>query len=313
MMAAEAQTSTTQSQNSEPNPGPSRQQAMLYGIVGDGLEEVTRRVPIDEPPPLGENSTLNSIGQPIPRLDAVQKVTGSARYTFDIQLPGMLWARRVVSPWPHARVKSIDTSAAERYPGVRAVHVLDRMLQTAQLRDPKAEQGNRYPTVRYAGQPIAAVAAETPRAAEEAAKLVRVEYEILPHVTSLEAAMEPDAPVVFPGPVEQPSTAGGGGAPPGLPQNGNRRGPNKGDRLGPPRGDVSEGFAESDVVVEAEFRTQVQTHVPMETHGIVADWREDGLTIYASTQWTQSVLEEAAEYFDLPKSRIRVVSEFTGG
>src|SRR5919106_102294 len=313
MMAAEAQTPSTQPQHPEPNPGPSRQQAMLYGIVGDGLEEVTRRVQKQNPPPLGENSALKSIGKPIPRLDAIQKVTGRARYTFDIQLAGMLWGRRVVSPWPHARVKSIDTSAAERYPGVRAVHVLERVLQAAQLRDPKAEQGNRYPTVRYAGQPIAAVAAETPRAAEEAAKLVRVEYEILPHVTSLEAAMEPHATVVFPGPVEQPSTAGGGGAPPGLPQNGNVRGPNTGDRLGPPRGDVTKGFAESDVVVEAEFRTQVQTHVPMETHGIVADWREDGLTIYASTQWTQSVLDEAAEYFDLPKSRIRVISDFTGG
>ena len=296
-----------------PNSGPSRQQAMLYGIVGDGLKEVTRRVPLDEPPPLAENSKLKSIGKPIPRLDAVQKVTGKARYTFDIQLPGMLWGRRVVSPWAHARVKSIDTSAAERYPGVRAVHVLDRVLQTAQLRDPKAELGNRYPTVRYAGQPIAAVAAETPRAAEQAAKLVRVEYERLPHVTELDAAMKPDAPVVFPGPVEQPSTAGGGGAPPGLPQHGNLRGPNTGGRFGPPRGDVSKGFAESDVVLEGEFRTQVQTHVPMETHGIVADWRDDGLTIHASTQWTLSVRDEAAEHFNLPKSRIRVISDFTGG
>src|SRR5436190_25285 len=81
----------------EPNPGPSRQQAMLYGIVGDGLKEVTRRVPIDEPPPLGENARLGSIGKAIPRLDAVQKVTGKARFTFDVQLPGMLWGRLVVS------------------------------------------------------------------------------------------------------------------------------------------------------------------------------------------------------------------------
>jgi xanthine dehydrogenase YagR molybdenum-binding subunit len=297
----------------KPNPGPSRQQAMLYGIVGQEMMEVTRRVPAEEPPPLPPNATLGSIGRPIPRLDAVQKVTGQARYTFDIRLPGMLWARRVVSPWPHARVKSIDTSAAERYPGVRAVHVLERVLQSAQLRNPRIEQVNHHPTVRYAGQPIAAVAAETPRAAEEAAKLVRVEYERLPHVTDLEAAMKADAPIVFPGPVEQPATAGGGGAPPGLPQRGNVRGPNTGDRLGPPRGDVTTGFAESDVVIEGEFRTQVQTHVPMETHGIVADWRDEGLTIYASTQWTQSVLDEAAEHFDLPKSRIRVISDFTGG
>jgi xanthine dehydrogenase YagR molybdenum-binding subunit len=111
MMAAEAQTSTTQSQQPEPNPGPSRQQGMLYGIVGGGLDEVTRRVPIDEPPPLGENSTLKSIGKPIPRLDAVQKVTGRARYTFDMQLPGMLWGRHVVSSWPHARVKPLGAAA----------------------------------------------------------------------------------------------------------------------------------------------------------------------------------------------------------
>jgi xanthine dehydrogenase YagR molybdenum-binding subunit len=311
-MAADSQTPAGNPQTPEPNPGPSRQQTMTYGIVGDGLVEVTRRVPMDEPPPLPENARLNSIGKSIPRLDAVQKVTGKARYTFDVQLPGMLWGCYVVSPWAHAVVKSVDTSAAERYPGVRAVYVMDQVLGGARLRDATAEQGNRYPTVRYAGQPIAAVA-KTQRAAAEAAKLVRIECEQLPHVTELDSAMKTSAPVVFSGPVEQPATAGGGGAAPGLPQNGNVRGPNKGNRFAPPRGDVDKGFAESDVIIENEFRTQVQTHVPMETHGVVADWREDGLTIYASTQWTLSLRDEAAEHFDLPKSKIRVISEFTGG
>jgi xanthine dehydrogenase YagR molybdenum-binding subunit len=91
------------------------------------------------------------------------------------------------------------------------------------------------------------------------------------------------------------------------------RGPDTGQRLGGPRGNVETGLAEADVVVEAEYRTQVQTHVPMETHGIVADWREDGLTIYASTQFTTSVRDEAAEIFALPKSKVRVISDFTGG
>ena len=127
------------------------------------------------------------------------------------------------------------------------------------------------------------------------------------------AAMDDEAPIVFPGPVEQPSTAGGGGAPEGLPQKGNVRGPNFGRPGMTPTGDVEKGLAEADVVVEAEYRTQVQTHVPMETHGIVADWRDDGLTIYASTQHTHSVRDEAAEHFDLPKSKIRVISDFTGG
>ena len=291
----------------------SRKQAMLYGIADERLGEITRDVPIDEPPPLPENARLSAIGQSIPRLDAVQKVTGQARYTFDVQLPGMLHARRIVSTLPHARVTSIDTSEAEKYPGVRAVHVLERIFLTAQLRDPKAEAGNRYPTVRYTGQPLAGVAAETAKAAEAAARLVKIEYEPLPHVTSLEDAMRDDAPQVFPGPTEQPGTAGGGGAVPGLPQRGNVRGPDSGQMFGGPRGDVGKGFAEADVIVEGEYRTQVQTHVPMETHGLVADWREEGLTIYASTQFTASVRDEAAENFNLPKNKVRVISDFTGG
>src|SRR5205814_7915820 len=167
-----------------------RPQSVAYGIVEDHVEHVTRQVPLDEPPPLAENSTLTVIGKPIPRLDAREKVTGRARYTFDVQLPGMLYARRVVSTVPHARIRRIDTSAAEKSPGVRAVHVLERVLLQAQLRDPKHESANRYPMVRYAGQPLAAVAAETPRQAEAAARLVKVEYEPMPHVTNLEEAMQ---------------------------------------------------------------------------------------------------------------------------
>ena len=225
----------------------------------------------------------------------------------------MLYARIVSSTVPHARIKSIDTSAAEAYPGVQAVHILDRLLSIAQLRDPCVEANERYPLVRYHGQPIAAVAATSMRAAKAAAKLVRIEYERLPHVTSLEAAMQQDAPVVFPGPTEQAATAGGGGAAPGLPQKGNLRGPARGGLGGGPRGDVQQGFAQADHIVTREYRTQVQTHTPMETHGLVADWRDDELTLYASTQFALSVRDEAADVFELPKEKIRVISEFTGG
>ena len=145
-------------QPTAPKP-PLRDQQVTYGIVGDGLEQVARRVPAGEPPPLGANATLRVIGKRMPRLDAMQKVTGKARYTFDVQLPGMLYARRVVSTVAHGRVISVDTTAAERHPGVRAVHVLDRQLQTAQLRDHSQEKP-RYPIVRYLGQPIAGVAAD---------------------------------------------------------------------------------------------------------------------------------------------------------
>jgi xanthine dehydrogenase YagR molybdenum-binding subunit len=296
-----------------PAPAPSREQSMNYGIVGDSVEPISRRVPLDEPPPLPPNAELSVIGRSVPRFDAVQKVTGKARYTADIQLPGMLFARRVVSTVAHARVTAIDTSEAERHPGVRAVYILDRQLQTARLRDAAAEAKTRYPVVRYVGQPLAGIAAETQRAADAAALLVKITYEPLPFVTELQPAMKEDAPAVFPGPTEQAATAGGGGAAPGLPQRGNVRGPDTGRMFGLPRGNTAQALAEADLVIEATYQTQVQTHVPMETHGMIADWREDGLTIYASTQFTASVRDEAAEMFDLAKSRVRVISDFTGG
>ena len=94
-----------------------RTETLSYGIIGQSLEQVTRHVPSDEPPPLPPNAELNVIGKPIDRLDAAQKVTGKARFTFDVQLPGMLYARRVVSTHAHARVNAVDTSEAEKYPG----------------------------------------------------------------------------------------------------------------------------------------------------------------------------------------------------
>ena len=316
--AAPSKPAEVQAGDATPQPSfrkaePSRQQSVPYGIVGDQVEQVIRQVPVDEPPPLPPNAELGVIGRSVPRFDAVQKVTGKAVYTADVRLSGMLFGRRVVSTVPHARVVTIDTSAAERHPGVRAVHVLDRQLQTAQLRDQNTTGPIRHPVVRYLGQPLAGIAADSQRLADEAALLVKVTYEPLPHVTELEAALEDSAPAVFPGPTEQAATAGGGGAAPGLPQHGNVRGPDTGKMFGLPRGDAAQAIAGADIVIDATYRTQVQTHVPMETHGLVADWRQDGLTIYASTQFTASVRDEAAEMFGLPRSRVRVISDFTGG
>lgn len=282
------------------------------GIAGAGLGDVERTVPSDEPPPLAPNAKLAVLGRPTPRIDGRAKVTGAARYTADVRLPGMLFARMVRSPLPHAKVASIDTAAAEAHPGVRAVHVIEKLLGSAVLRDPSKEIPSKLPIVRYAGQPVAAVAAATPDAADEAARLVKVVYEALPFVVDLEDARKADAPQVFPAPADQAGTAGGGGGPRGVPQVGNVHGPVKKGFMGPPKGDVKQGLADADVKVEAEFRTQVQTHSALETHGVVADWRADGLTVYASTQGTGSVKDELAEIFSLPKSRVRVVTEFMG-
>lgn len=283
------------------------------GIAGDSMSEVERTIPADEPPPLPVNEKLAVVGKPTPRLDGRQKVTGAARYTADVRLPGMLWTRIVRSTLPHARIRAVDTSAAERAPGVRAVALVDHLIGGAELRDKSKETPSQYPVVRYVGQPIAAVAAVTQAAADEAARLVRVEYEPLPFVIDVEEARKPDAPPVFPGPADAAGSAGGGGGPAGVPQTGNVRGPNKSGPGGPPIGDVERGLAEAEVVVDATYRTQVQTHSPMEPHGLVADWRDDGLTVYASTQGTGSVRDELAEVLGIPKGKVRVITEFMGG
>ena len=286
------------------------------GIIyegGGGVSPVERLVPSEEAPPLPVNAELSVVGKPATRIDGRLKVTGAAAYTADIRLPGMLYARVVRSTHPHARILSIDTSAASAYPGVRAVHVLEHLRDTAVLEDPSQEVPSNVPIVRYVGQPIAAVAAVTQAAAEEAMRLVKVEYEPLPFVVDLDDARKPDAPLVFPGPAYQPATGAGGGGPPGVPQTGNVRGPTVGGYFGGPPGDVDAGLADADVIVESSYRTQVQTHSAMETHGVVADWRADGVTVYASTQAVSRVREELAEVFDMPLAKIRVITEFMGG
>ncbi len=291
-----------------------RSVTLPHGIPEDGIGAVRRQIPADEPPPWPVNAELAVVGKPTPRLDGELKVTGGARYTADIQLPGMLYARRIVSPHPHARIRSVDTTECEKHSGVKAVHIMKRELKTAKLEDASKELKSDFPIVRYAGQPIGAVAAVSQAAADEAAALVKVEYEILPFVVDMEVAEKPGAPSVYPAPASQAGTAGGGGGPSGIPLNGNVRGPVRNRRnQGTPEGDVKQGFADADVVVEAEFRTQVQTHSPMETHGVVADYKPDGLTVYASTQGTKSVRKEIADLFELPLSKIRVVTEFMGG
>ncbi len=293
--------------NSKPNV-PTRDQALRIGIAEEELTTVQKEIPATEPPPLAPNADLTVIGKPTQRWDGKAKVTGAARYTADIRLPGMLYAKMVNSSVPHAKVLSIDTSAAERYPGVKAVYVITHIDGNAELRDKSKEIPSRYPIVRYAGQPIAAVAAVSPQIADDAVKLVKVEYQQFPFVTDRNVAQQADSPLVYPGPADQAGTAGGGGGPKNVPQVGNVHGPAEKQV-----GYVKEGFADADATVEAHYTTQVQTHSALETHGFVADWKPDGLTVYASTQSTSSVREELAYIFKLPKSKVRVITEYMGG
>lgn len=226
-----------------------------------------------------------------PRLEAAQKVTGRAKYTYDIRLPGMLWARMVRAPIPAGRIVRIDMAKAERLPGVRAVWRTDAKL------------------VRFAGQDIAAVAAVTQEIAEDAARLVEVQYEATPFVTDLDAAMAPKAPVVF--------AEGQAPAAPNAPRNGNVIGPLPPPTLsgarGGSRGDVEKGLAEADTVQEATYRLAVHTHAVLETHGIVAQWEGDQLTVYTSTQGVFMVRAALAEAFGLDRKKVRVITEHMGG
>jgi xanthine dehydrogenase YagR molybdenum-binding subunit len=281
--------------------------SMPVGVPGYTLHDEQRDVLATEPPVWPINQDLKYVGKSHERLDGLAKATGRARYTADVQLPGMLYAKLVDASVPHAKVISVDTSAAESHPGVRGVYVIEHVMGSAVLRDPSLEQ-TKYPVVRYAGQPVAAVAATTPYAAEEAAALVRVQYEVLPFVVDLDKARAADATLVFPGPADEEGTAGGGGGPHNVPQTGNVHGP-----AIKKVGDIEQGFKEADVVVEGRYMTQVQTHSALETHGVVADWKPDMLTVWASTQGTSSVREELAGYFRIPMSQVRVITEFMGG
>jgi len=280
---------------------------MPSGVPGYTLTTETRQVPVTEPPVWPVNQELKYVGHSFPRYDGAAKASGRARYTSDVQLPGMLYAKFVNATVPHAKVLSVDTSAAEKVPGVKGVHVVQHVLGNAVLRNPALEQV-KYPVVRYAGQPIAAVAATSPAAAEEAAALVKVKYDTMPFVVNEVKARDTDSPKVYPGAADEEGSAGGGGGPSDVPQTGNVHGPSVHRR-----GETEQGFKDADVIVEGHYTTQVQTHSALETHGVVADWKPEMLTVWASTQGTASVREELAGYFKLPLSQIRVITEYMGG
>ena len=186
-----------------------RTESFVWGIPQNGLQHKEREVQQDEPPPLPANAELTYIGKPTERYDGPAKAMGKGKYTADVNLPGMLYARLVDATIPHGRIVSIDTSAAEKVPGVRAVHVIEHVYGVAQLRDPKLETPSRYPMVRYAGQPIAGVAAISQQIANDAAALVKVQYDTMPFVVDRSDARSDDAPMVFPGPADAAGSAGG--------------------------------------------------------------------------------------------------------
>jgi xanthine dehydrogenase YagR molybdenum-binding subunit len=216
------------------------------------------------------------IGTHVKRTDGPEKVSGRAKYTFDIHRPGMLYGRIVRSPHPHARVVSIDLSAARRAPGVKTTLV---------WREPANPQGNR---VMFQGDEVAGVAADTEERAIDAARLIKVEYEILPHVTIVEQALAGTAPAVFTG----------GNVRQGQTQE---------------AGDLAAGFQAAAHTVDETYATHVITHACMESHGTVCEWDGDKLTAWVSTQGISTARENFASALEIPQANVRVICQYMGG
>ena len=252
---------------------------------------------------------LRIVGQPVPRVDALEKVTGRARYVSDLTVPGMAHAKVLRSPYAHARVRRVDLTRARARAGVFAA------LCGADLTWCDPYYGPAYrdrpvlaiDVARYEGEPVAAVAAADEATAEEALELIDVDYEPLPAVMTLEEALAASAPLVHAG---QPPSGHFADLSTLKP----RPGTNICHQFRFARGDSASALAAADIVVEDAYRFPPVQHVALEPHAVVAAWDETGaLTLWASTQNPYSVRVELAKMFDVPLARIRVVVPHLGG
>ena len=212
------------------------------------------------------------MGTRVKRLDGPDKVAGRAKYSFDIQRPGMIYGKILRSPHAHARIVSVDLSAAQKSPGVKSALA---------WKDPGAK-------VMFQGDEVAAVAADTEEHAWDAVRLIKVEYEPLPHLATVEQALKADAPPIF--------------------ENGNTK-----DGAVEEDGDLDAGFKQAAHVVEGTYATQVITHVCLETHGCVCEWDGDKLTAWVSTQAVHGTRDGFANGLKIPQANVRVITQYMGG
>lgn len=263
-------------------------------------------------------SSTNGVGpykvigtRPI-RHDGADKVTGRAIYTNDMHLPSMVHGQILRSPHAHARIKSIDTSAAEKLPGVYTVvtsadfpnlanktaHLGEGAINLAHL----SANVMARDKVLYKGQPVAAVAASSLSVAEQALQLVKVEYETLPSVTWVLDAMADDAPLLHDDLFLDRQGKKG------------KKPTNIAQYIRFEQGDLEQGFAEADLVIEREFRTSTVHQGYIEPHATSAFWNTDGhLKIWTSTQGSFTCRQQTAELLDIPISRVTVVPCEIGG
>jgi 4-hydroxybenzoyl-CoA reductase alpha subunit len=240
-----------------------------------------------------ERNGFSVIGKPLPKVDAVSRVTGQAIYADDMLPPRTLHCRILRSPHPHARILSIDTSAARRIPGVIAVITgADLPIKFGILPVTQDERALEHEKVRYVGDPIAAVAATDEEIAASACDAIAVEYEVLDPVMSIDAALAK--------PKDERIQDYGG--------------PNNIHKLVALEfGDVDAGFARADHVREDVFFFQGNTHLPMEQHSAVATYVDGKVTLWSSTQVVHYVHRALAKVLELPMNRIRVIGAAHGG
>jgi CO/xanthine dehydrogenase Mo-binding subunit len=246
------------------------------------------------------------------RPDGVPKVTGRAQYGADLKLPGMIYGKILRSPHAHARIISIDTSAAEKLHGVKAVMTAaDLPGQKFDYIGPERVAVNFWHVTRnimarekvyYEGHAVAAVAAISNSIAEEACALIKVEYEVLPHVIDVDEAMADDAPLLF----EDMFTRGIEPAP--------TKPSNISKKLSFAMGDVDKGFAESDVVIEHEFKTAAVHQAYIEPHACVAKYEADGqCEIWSSSQGHFQMRALTAQIIGAKLGDLRVTPAEIGG
>ena len=247
----------------------------------------------DVPPALGRD--LAVIGRSFDRRDAREKVTGEAVYSSDMTLPGMLHAKVLRCPHAHARIRRIDTSRAAALPGVRAIIGPDSTAGWHTYWYMIAQPA--FPTeIAYAGQEVAAVAADSVDIAREALGLIEIDYEVLPAALTPRDALRPGAPLVPALDVERP-------------RDGNLQQP----VYVRERGDVERGLALADVVTESRFTLPTQYHVDIQTRCCVADWDGERLTVHEASQGVWNVKRELATSLGLREDQVRVVVKHMGG
>src|SRR5436853_3463579 len=235
--------------------------------------------------------------------DGIDKVTGRAKFGADVFLPGMLVGKILRSPHAHARIKSIDTSAAEKLPGVKAVVTRDDFPEIKPGTTGGDMTGNAMAREKalYDGHPVAAVAAVSEAIAKQALKLIKVEYEVLPHVIDPVEAMAPGAPILH----EHIRTKGIKGA---------DQQTNVVERLDLAMGDVEKGFAEADVIVEREYTTKPMHQGYIEPQSCVATSTEDGqIELWCTTQGPWVFRDRLADILKIDSAKIRVTQSEMGG